>query len=381
MDLENYLNFFDPKELKFLEKNAFILGRNIKGGIKYKPSSKPVIGILGIEDERIPSNTGSSKSPNLIRKYLYQLYHKPGFPDIYDFGNVKTGKTLNDTLFAVEHVVQTLTSNQVIPIIIGSKYFVQKIFQVLENQLDEINITAIEPNVGLEINNEGDKTYLEKIILDKSNSLNNYTNLGFQSYFVSQKEVDLFDQLNFDAYRLGFVRNNMLQVEPVIRDTNYLILDISAVKHSDAPGNENATPNGLYSEEVCQLAKFAGLGNRIKVFGLFEANPDFDINNQTMKLSAQILWHFIEGIAVNKHDFPIKSNESQFTEFIITVSGIDQELFFYKNNTSLRWWMKIPGKYVESNNSKYIACSYQDYQKACNNELPERLIDIIKRTS
>jgi hypothetical protein len=43
--------------------------------------------------------------------------------------------------------------------------------------------------------------YLTKII-DEPNNLFNYCNIGYQTYYNSQEEIDLIEKLFFDAYRL-----------------------------------------------------------------------------------------------------------------------------------------------------------------------------------
>jgi hypothetical protein len=46
-------------------------------------------------------------------------------------------------------------------------------------------------------------SYLTKIIIDEPNNLFNYCNVGYQTYYNSQEEIDLIEKLFFDAYRLG----------------------------------------------------------------------------------------------------------------------------------------------------------------------------------
>ena len=47
------------------------------------------------------------------------------------------------------------------------------------------------------------------------NNLFNYSNIGYQTYFNSQEELDLLNSLFFDAYRLGEVKD-LTKVEPII---------------------------------------------------------------------------------------------------------------------------------------------------------------------
>lgn len=380
MELKYYLNKFEVTANLELQKNNFLLGNNIVSfdeNIEYPEYST---GIVGIEESRLPGISNHKNTANTIRKYLYQLYHRPEFPKLIDLGNIKTGESLKDTEHALQYVINELLKKKIIPIIIGSKYFSNIIFNVLSQNYSSLNIVAVEPSLSLEINKDEEHSYLEKIIFEKNKALNNFSNIGYQAYLVSHKEIELIKKLNINAYRLGYARANMLETEPVLRDADFVIIDISSVKQADAPGNANSQPNGFYSEEVCQLAKYAGMSNNIKVASICEVNPDFDINDQTIKLAAQIIWHYIDGIASFRNDHPGKSSNKNFTEFVVNISGIENEIKFFKNNSTLRWWIKIPDNYLQNKQNQFIACSWSDYQKAKNNEVPQRILDFINRS-
>ncbi|MBK7482871.1 MAG: hypothetical protein IPI72_08995 [Flavobacteriales bacterium] len=97
-----------------------------------------------------------------------------------------------------------------------------------------------------------DSSYLSHIVLRQPNYLFNYSNLGFQTYLVDQPGIDLMDKLFFDAHRLGELRSNMADAEPVMRNGDSLSVDMSAVRRSDAPGTSRPGPNGFHGEEICQ---------------------------------------------------------------------------------------------------------------------------------
>ena len=51
------------------------------------------------------------------------------------------------------------------------------------------------------------------------------------------------------------------------------------------------------------------------------------------------------------------------------------EIVFYKSKKSDRWWMSIP--YPENEEIKFdrhllAPCSYADYEKACEDDVPDR---------
>jgi formiminoglutamase len=105
--------------------------------------------------------------------------------------------------------------------------------------------------------------------------------IGYQSHYLPSGYLDKLKTVS-EHIRLGSLRDNIAMAEPVFRNTDFLSFDITSLKNPEAPGSSKVNPNGLRSEEACQLAKYAGLSNRIKVFGLFEVEPANDQNNLTV---------------------------------------------------------------------------------------------------
>ena len=91
---------------------------------------------------------------------------------------------------------------------------------------------------------------MNKIILQQPSYLFNFTNIGYQSYLVDPQMVETMDNLYFDTYRLGVVVSDMQDVEPVLRAADIVSIDMSAVRRSDAPGVQDAQPNGFYGEQM-----------------------------------------------------------------------------------------------------------------------------------
>jgi hypothetical protein len=158
--------------------------------------------------------------------------------------------------------------------------------------------------------------------------------------------------------------------EPLLRDSDVAIFDISAVRQSDAPGTWSPSPNGFYGEEICLLSRYTGISDNLKVFGLFEVNPELDIRSQTTGLSAQILWFFLEGFAQKQHEAPDSDSATgRFIRYHVRVTDLDDDLVFVKSNLTDRWWIELR---LEDDSSRYIACSHEDYLRANRNEVPDR---------
>ncbi len=337
------------------------------------------IAIVGVSEQRDTINKGCAEAPDIIRCKLYNLTKVNKNIRIVDLGNIKIGKTINDTYSALRDVVFFLIQNNIIPIVIGgSKNLTYPIFLAYKKSLQTINLVSIDSKLGLLQEDEADnyKTYLSRIINKKSDFLFNYTNLGYQSYLVSPDEIRLMNKMFFDALRLGEVHANIVEAEPILRDADILSFNINSIKQSEAPGYYDPSPNGFYSEEVCQLAKFAGMSCKLSTFSIFDINPKFDLNNQTSHLAAQIIWYFIQGVSQCQNDSP-NNNLKNHTKFIVNNYKINQNITFYKSNITSRWWVELPSLNKKGNH--IISCSYNDYKKVCNNEIPDRLWKIIQK--
>lgn len=210
-----------------------------------------------------------------------------------------------------------------------------------------------------------------KIILDQPYNLFNYASIGYQTYFNAQEEIDLMDKLYFESYRLGEISKDITLVEPVLRDANIVSIDLCAVKGAEVSLKQKMSPNGFDGKEICSIARYAGISNKVSSFGIYEYKPSKDDSLSSMLMS-QIIWYFIEGVnyRVKDDDF---INENNYQKFITLVDS--QELIFYKSNKTGRWWIEIPFLTEVNNKLKrhtLLPCMHQDYLEACNNKIPDR---------
>ncbi len=368
--------FLQPVSDAVLEKiqtfSSPVLGQKVSFHTKEEfPDLEGVnIAILGVLDNRGALNvTEVDLMP--IRQELYSLFPGNWHSKIADIGNVLAGDAITDTHFLVKSVVSELIKNKIIPVVIGGgqhlTYALYRAYDVMDQM---VNVTTIDSafDIGNEQEGHTDKSYLSKIIVDKPNNLFNFTNIGYQGYYNSQFEVDLMDNLYFDFYRLGEVSADLTISEPLFRDTDLVSLDVNSIK-SSATGIMNPfVPNGFDGKEICTLSRYAGISDKVTVFGLFnQHNQDTEA-----VLIAQIIWYFIEGVNCRTNEYPFGSRDN-FIKYNVLIE--DMELVFYKSDVSDRWWIQIPS--VLNNPSKLgvnslLPCTHKDYLKACENEVPER---------
>jgi arginase family enzyme len=336
------------------------------------------LAIIGVvEDRNAPANDGCQLAPDAVRSFLYRLYGGGFSVRCADLGNILPGHSAEDTYFALRSTVDALIRKNIIPLIIGgSQDLTYAQFLGYKDLEQTINVVAIDSvfdlgNPDEEITNT---SYLGKIILYQPNYLFNYSNIGYQTYLVDQAGVQMMNKLYFDVYRLGQVRDKIEEAEPVIRQADMITFDITAIKHSDAPANPNASPNGFYAEEACQMMRYAGMNDKLSSVGIYEINPQYDESGKTAHLAAQMLWCFMDGFYNRKNDFPNRTS-ADYPRFHVILQDDKYEINFYKSRKRDRWWMEIPyppHKEVKFERHTLIPCSYKDYELAINNEIPDR---------
>jgi len=332
--------------------------------------NKIKIALFGVLENRGDKNQTEQVDLTNIRKELYSLFPGNWDASIADLGDIFAGNTSDDTYFALKKVVSSLIKKKIIPIVIGgSQDLTYALYRAYDDLEQMVNIVSIDNkfDFGKESDPVSASSYLTKIIIDEPNNLFNYSNIGYQTYYNSQEEIDLIDKLYFEAYRLGEISNNIAIAEPVFRDADIVSIDLTVVKSSDSGNINSFTPNGFNGKEICALSRYAGISDKVSLFGIFNHNN----SKQESVLIAQIIWYFVEGFHYRSNEYPFGSKEN-YIKYIIP---LEDELVFYKSNKTDRWWIEIP--FISRDNNKLkkntlLPCSYDEYLGACNQEIPER---------
>ena len=371
MNLDLYLDPIDFSKFKLAPwvQKKFALASLLEKNQTKIPLDKAKIAIVGVEEDRNSIVEGSAKSPNKIREHLYCLNRIAPRLKILDLGNIKRGNSANDTYFALRDVCSHLISLEITVVVVGgSQDITFGIAKAFEDKM--FNLINIDPKIDYQkgaktINSEN---YLN-FVFEKNPNIFSQTTLGYQKYFTDSLELDHASTLEADAKRLGQLRYNVAEIEPYMRDADVLSFDLNAVRQVEAPGQYFASPNGLYAEEACQIAHYAGMGDQLKVAGFFNLIPQLDVQDLSSKLMAQIIWHFIEGVYYKVIESP-DQNQEDFSEFIIDIDDVDLPLAFYQSQKTGRWWMKIADE--KGNIEHIIPCTYADYKSAAQCEIPDR---------
>ncbi len=377
MDLNDY---FDPVSLEKPEFRLFREAYTFSHSIRINTPDTPIsdigrynFALLGVKEDQNAFLPGAASAPDRIREKLYTLGYITGKKlRIIDLGNLKITGNINDTYFALRDIIEELISRKVVPIVFGgSQDLTYGLSLAFNNKGKFWNLTTLDSKLDFDSGNNTirSESYLDTIFKENKDKKLNYTNIGHQLYFTPVKMLDRLENMGNESIRLGAARASLSATEPVMRDTDILSIDMSCVRQSDAPGASIPTPNGFFGHELCQLTRYAGASPRLKAIGFFEISPGQDINNHTAHLAAQAAWYFLEGATLRMPEEP-RSGGSK--KFIIDMNAPDDKLVFYKSTRTDRWWIELPVADPESGKNLLLACSYEDYQKACNHEIPDR---------
>ncbi|MEC7263309.1 MAG: formimidoylglutamase [Bacteroidota bacterium] len=351
-----------------LGKNIFI--HTEKDGLPvFAQADVAIFGVLESRNafEKKPEKLDLSE----VRIQLYKLMMGNWNSTIIDIGDVEEGDTVEDTYFVVKEIVAGLLEENIIPVVIGlTQDITYPTYRAFDKIKDMVNLVSIDSRFDFGEDEEliSSHSYMSKIITDKPNNLFNFSNIGYQSYFNAQEEMDLMERLFFDAYRLGEIANNIGLAEPVLRSSDIVSLDLRAIRAAEIGMSKNFSPNGFTGREICAIARYAGISDRVSLFGIYEGEN----SPQAFQMIAQIIWYFIEGLSFRIKEQPSSKSED-FTKF--TVPTDSEELVFFKSHVTERWWVEVPSilaEHTKTNSVALLPCTEEDYLDACNQIIPER---------
>ena len=328
------------------------------------------IAIITVNEFRGSEKDNDDFSFDNFRKQFYSLFPGNWNASIVDLGTIEAGASVEDTYFVVKNLMAELIKKRIIPVVIGgSQDLTYPMYRAYDNLDQMVNLVSVDNQFDFSKENKlNSESYLSKIIVEEPNNLFNFSNLGFQTYFNSQEEIDLIEKLYFEAYRLGEVSNNITVAEPVFRDADLVSVDMTAIQSSFSGNFLQNNPNGFDGKEICALTRYAGISDKVSSFGVF----NFNSNDRESVLIAQMIWYFIEGYSFRSGEYPFGSKEN-FNKYIVPID--EDELVFYKSNKTARWWIEIPFFTNVNNKLKkntLLPCTNEDYLAACEQEIPER---------
>jgi len=320
--------------------------------------------LVGCEETRgLGRDKRDSGGPDAIREQFYQLYYWHHDIKLADVGNIRAGATLTDTYAALKTVLREITAIGKTAVVLGGSHDLTLAqYYTYADKKHIVEATGVDALIDLDIHSQHrSDNFLMEMLTHEPNYIHHYNHIGFQSYFVHPHMLETMDKLRFDCFRVGSVKDNIEEMEPVIRNSHLFTFDISAIANAFAPANQ-LSPNGFNGEEACILMRYAGLSHNVNTVGIYGYMPGKDKERLTARQISHMLWYLIDGKSKGRREAAL-SDRDLFVEYHTAFASV--ETTFLQSKKTQRWWMQLP-------DSKYIACSYQDYLLASSNEIPER---------
>ena len=364
-------NWLQPLEtgqfsnFKRLDNNHF--GKNIVIHSNRLPSLKNVkVALLTID----------SHSGDRIRQALYSMSFPFKRYKIADLGNTRKA----EIPFLIP-LIGELLAGDILPIVVSpDPSHALALFKAYQNKKQLVNITWVSDRIPLKPKGKRTDGFINRMVHSRKPGLFNLGLIGYQSHYTPSSVINFMNDRNWDAQRLGHIRNNLEHAEPIIRDGDMLCFNPSAIRQSDLPAQLYPSPSGLSQEEACQIARYAGLSDKLSAFGCFGFDQSLDDFGQSAEAIAQLIWYFLDGYFKRHKDYPASVNG--LVEYIVEGKKDGQALTFWKSKKSGRWWIQVPVKIKKKQyRHRLIPCSYQDYQEASSYDLPDRLINAFQRFS
>lgn len=362
------IDFLDPVSLSELSMDAGYkegqIGRIISVFDEEFPDiDEADIVLVGCGEQRGSALLHPSGAANAVRTELYSLYYWHQDVRLADVGNIRMGKSVNDTYAALKIVLHELILAGKTAIILGGSHdLTLSQYNAFADERRQIDAAGIDSIIDINIDSPfRSDNFLMEMLTSEPNYMRHYNHIGFQSYFMHPRMLETMDKLRFDCYRVGNVKEHIEEMEPVIRNCHLLSFDISAMAHAYAPAT-TISPNGFNGEEICTLFQYAGMSPNMRTIGIYGYRPEKDVEYLTARQISHMLWYLMDGKSRGNKEARMDEKES-FNEFHTAFAEV-QTTFLQSKKTG-RWWMQLPDK-------QFIACSYKDYLLASSNEIPER---------
>jgi formiminoglutamase len=372
-DKINFSAYYDSGHLNWKYSLGAVIEKN-SNALTKENIHKLNIAIVGVPFDSRKEDTYSADATDKIRAQLYMLSGYNSKISIADFGNLKPASSVKGNFQALRDIVEYFNELNIVTVVIGGSQDLSVGICEAFARHTFFSFTTVDAFLDVKKAKEpfNSSNYLSRLFSYQP-QIFQFNIIGFQTHYLPSGYLDKLKTVS-EHIRLGSLRDNIAMAEPVFRNTDFLSFDITSLKNPEAPGSSKVNPNGLRCEEACQLAKYAGLSNRIKVFGLFEVEPANDQNDLTVAIAAQIIWYFVEGFINRGSETPDVAQNN--IKYQVEVDNIDNPIVFYKNTITSQWWMEIE---TSEKTKLNIACSEKEYGQASSNEVPELWLKYLQK--
>lgn len=309
-----------------------------------------------------------------IRAQIQSLSIPDSSLTFVDLGNLKPQPTVEAFHESLADVIAQLRTHKTLAVLFGGtpSYTLGQFLGHLEHK-GRLTYTQVGSKLFLETESL-DTSFNHRILTYQPSPLFQFTNLGYQQFFVSPKELEWLNSHNQMAIRYGELLPDMGESEPHLRNAHMVSVDLSSIRTSECPGTLLPSPGGFSAAEGCQIARYIGLGQELQSVQLTGYRADKDPERMGALLSAMMLWYILLGRS-QRAAYQVPQNKSQLRRYNVQLRAGVEAINFYLHVNSNRWWMEVPyqselGK--KRPKSLMIPCSKREYEIAQQDQIPEK---------
>lgn len=275
--------------------------------------------LIGVPtDEGVKRNggrVGAKDGPDAIRTELYKrtpfVIGKDTSPSelpVFDLGNIKPGKTLEETHDKLTETVREVIALGIVPIVLGGGHDIAyPNFCGLTEGKKSVGVINIDTHLDYRKPSPKRTSGTSfRQMLDQTNSplhAMNFVEVGIQSFANSRNHYSELVERGATIFTLRDVRDEGItkvlelsyELATTGNDSLYISFDLDAVHSADAPGVSSSLPTGLTAEEFLTAALFAGKRRKTKLIDIVELNPKYDSDGRTAKLASLAIMYFLTG--------------------------------------------------------------------------------------
>lgn len=349
-------NWLKPLPASLVEAGQQLPSESLGRNLVYYQQEIP-----NLRNVRIALIGSDEAAANEVRAALYEYAYPFPPGSVADLGNIRKADAGQ-----LIPILYELITGKVVPIVIGrSNDDARGQFLAYQEAKALANWTAVDEILRTSL--------LEPLFTPRHPLLFHFSLIGTQSHLMYPSHQKLLEGNNFELLRLGRTRAALDEAEPILRDADLLTFHLNALRNAPS-----ASPSGFFLEEACQLTRYAGMSDKLTSFGVYGFEPEKDRDSRGAHAVSQLVWYFMEGFFNRKGDYP--ASLKGLNEYVVDLPGYNYQLTFWKSIATGRWWIQVPVQTTRKHlKHRLIPCSYQDYQAACRQELPDRLIKAFKR--
>lgn len=321
---------------------------------------------------------------SLFREHLYSYFRWEHHISIGDVGNLRFSWAMESGDEGLRQLWNELMGlGQVIVSVGGYPEALLPVGLALITRGEPIRLTVATAYMDFNVPQKPDDedqggAFIEAVIQRFHNHLQFLSFLGLQNFLNPPSLWQEIERHLSELQRLSEFREHPAEAEPLLRLSNMVSFDITALEAAYIPELAGRRPNGFTGVEACRLARYAGLSPSLRWWGLNNIVPEKGVSpSVSAQMAAQIVWHLMDGY-LSRILEKEPDDSSEYTTFHVPLSGFGhQEILFFRHNITGRWWMKTPLPEADTRGDnilipQYIPCSQNDYLAASRGEWPDR---------